>query len=118
MNSFISLGANREGLLTLNRCHLYLQAYFISDLIDGSGEYSLDDAWNGQPQSVPFKEDSWPKQGNPPKKDWIIWQSFSKQCFLSRGRRLKTPLGPWRQLDEKWPWYFSPYVQEILPRLA
>ncbi len=38
MNSFISLGANREGLLALNRCHLYLQAYFISDLVDGSGE--------------------------------------------------------------------------------
>lgn len=68
MNLFVEFGANRDNFLALNRCQLYFQAYFISDLVDGSVTYLLDDAWHGHLQEVPYKTDSWPKQGKPPKK--------------------------------------------------
>jgi hypothetical protein len=32
---------------------------------------------------------------------------YIKKCFLSRGMRLKNPLGKWLRSDDKWPWYYS-----------
>lgn len=113
MQIFVESGANKEELLALNRCRLYLQAYFLSDLVDGSGSYLLDDAWHGHLQEVPHKTDSWPKQGKPPMKDWLIWQFFLKRCFLGRGRKFKNTLGSWTQMDENWPWYYSPLENNL-----
>lgn len=60
MHHFVAKGANIDQLPVLNRCCLHLQVYFISDLVDDSGIYLLDDAWNGKPQLTPVKQKSWP----------------------------------------------------------
>jgi hypothetical protein len=39
-----------EKLLAINKCRLYLRAWFLSNITDGSGVYLLQEAWNGDTQ--------------------------------------------------------------------
>jgi hypothetical protein len=47
MLQFIQLPTTSEELVALNQCHLYLQAYFVSDLATASGETLSYHAWEG-----------------------------------------------------------------------
>jgi hypothetical protein len=95
-------------LLSINRCRLYLQAFFISDIADGSGTYIMEDAWHGRKIDTVFKNKLWPQQGNPKRSDWSIWREKLKLQLLVRGLRLKSNLGDWFGFNSNWPWYFSP----------
>jgi hypothetical protein len=106
MCEFLDSGASKDDLLSLNRCRLYLKAYFLSDITNGYGTMVTDDAWMGRYQEIHWHT-SWPKQAPPTRHDWIIWRTCIKRCFLSRGMRLKHPLGKWIRSDDKWPWYYS-----------
>jgi hypothetical protein len=108
-----SLSPTIEELSALNRCRIYLQAYFLSDICTGDGLTLLEDAWKGKRFKVPFKTNAWPNQQKPSPKDWTLWQTFIKRAFLGRGYRLKSPLGSWLQVDKDWEWYYSPKQERL-----
>jgi hypothetical protein len=94
MAILMDLGLMREQLAGLNRCRLFLKAFWLSDIVDGTGNFLRDEAWIGQPINL-HRESSWPRQGKPGPKDWVWWRSFLSKGILSRGRRLKYSLGLW-----------------------
>ncbi len=87
---------------------MFLQAFFVSDRVDGSGLHITDDAWQGRRQGTLFKNESWPKQGNPTRADGLVWRKNIRTYIMGRGLRLKTTLGPWKNFDPNWTWYYTP----------
>jgi hypothetical protein len=90
----------------INKCQLYLRAFLLSDITDGSGKYILQEAWQGNPLNL-HRVESWPDQGKPSPTMWQTWRSHLAKKFLSRGRRLRHSLGHWKHFDTTWPWYIS-----------
>jgi hypothetical protein len=89
MEALSALGPNTSELMSLNRCRLYLQVLFLSEISTGDGTAISGDAWAGKHFSIPHKHVSWPRQQRPSSKDWMIWQTFLKKTFLYRGLRLR-----------------------------
>jgi hypothetical protein len=52
MTFFIDLQIPSEDLYCINLCRLYLKAFFLSDIVDGTGKQILDEAWMGNPINV------------------------------------------------------------------
>ncbi len=48
MKVFADLNLSMEELLQLNYCHLFLRAFHLSDIVDGSGMCITDDTWQGR----------------------------------------------------------------------
>jgi hypothetical protein len=88
MAEFKNSNASLDELISLNRCRLFLRAFHLSDIVDGSGCYILDDAWLGQPKHNAHCINTWPNQGPPTRTDWVLWQCMVKRCFLGRGMKL------------------------------
>jgi hypothetical protein len=107
MKAFADLNLSMEELLQLNYCHLFLRAFHLCDIVDGSGLCITDDTWQGSANDM-VRTTSWPIHGNPTRNDWNLLEKTIKKCFLSRGLCLKFPLGLWSTFDEKWPWYYAP----------
>jgi hypothetical protein len=116
MPALHALGPNTHELMTLNRCRLYLQALFLSEICTGVGLSISGDLWMGNHLDISCKQSSWPWQQRPSSQDWTIWQTFIKKAFLFRGLHLQVPLGNWLYCDDGWEWYFSP-SQECLFKL-
>jgi hypothetical protein len=100
-------------LQSLNRCRLFLHAFYVSDIADGFGTHISDDSWNGKRSSSDFKTETWPAQGSPKRSDWEMWRKYIKKYKTHRGLRLKNPLGAWIQHDSEWPWYYSPEDERL-----
>jgi hypothetical protein len=107
MEIFLYHNIHTSELRSINKCRLFLQAFFLSDIADGSGMYVTDDSWQGMCQGTVFKTESWPQQGNPTRADWDIWRKNIRKYILGRGMRLQQRLGSWNRFNNKWPWYYS-----------
>ena len=107
IEAFLSLDIGEHDLKICNSCRLYLKVCFLSELTTGDGMFITEDAWAGQCLHHPFKDQAWPQYKRPPASHWRIWQHWVSKAFLSRGRRLRHPLGTWLTWDEHWPWYTS-----------
>jgi hypothetical protein len=66
MLDFLQHGVTEEELLKLNQCRLFLKAYYVPDLADGSGLTLLEEAWNGCSAHIQHRQHTWPNQENPP----------------------------------------------------
>jgi hypothetical protein len=108
MPRFFDFSPTDDELLSLNRCRLFSQVLFLSEICTGDGLAISEDAWRGTRFEVPSKTLSWPRQQRPSSKDWRIWQGFLKKSFLFRGLRLHSPLGAWLRAGEGWEWFYSP----------
>jgi hypothetical protein len=107
IEAFLSLDIGEHDLKICNSCRLYLKVCFLSELTTGDGMFITEDAWAGQYLHNPLKDQAWPQYKRPPASHWRIWQHWVSKAFLSRGRRLRHPLGTWLTWDEHWPWYIS-----------
>jgi hypothetical protein len=94
MKLFIPEHPSREQLAILNRCRLFLRAFWISDIVDGAGIFLSDEAWLGHHMHN-HREQSWPRQGKPTPADWLLWRHFLTRSVLRRGRRTIYSLGQW-----------------------
>jgi hypothetical protein len=112
MKVFVDEGLSKEELNQLNKCRLFLRAFQLSDIADGSGLCITDDAWQGRANDM-FHKLTWRLQGNPTRNAWDIWRRMLKKCFLGRGLRLKNPLGMWNSFDTTWPWYYAPSTNNL-----
>jgi hypothetical protein len=97
----------------VNHCRLYLQAFLLSDITKGNGLRITDEAWNGKRNTQVTRDESWPRQGRPLRKDWEFWQAQLRKYVLSRGTRLRQPLGACFLEVHTWRCFFDP-VQEDL----
>jgi hypothetical protein len=79
---------------------------FSSDLANGAGTEISGAAWNGARDEL-YRAESWPIFSRLSRPLWQIWQRCLKRAFISRGRRLKVPLGDWVVHDQDWPWYIT-----------
>jgi hypothetical protein len=113
MIAILKCNPSLSQLLAVNKCCIYLRAYFISDIMDGNGSHLSDDAWMGR---IPTNSRSctWPTHGPPTRGDWETWRLCIKKSILARGMRLLQPLGPWTYIEEGWEWYFSPDTNQLL----
>lgn len=108
MLAFSKFDPSPAELEALNQCHLYLQAYYISDLATASGRNLSYHAWEGKPRDCGHTSRcTWPYQGPLSRAAWDTWRKFIKTTIVSRGLHLKDDLGPWVRHDfDIWPWYF------------
>jgi hypothetical protein len=104
MSILVSLEPTKDQLARLNRCRLFLKAFWLSDIVDGSGVFLRDEAWTGQPLNM-HRESSWPRQGKPGPTDWALWREFLSKGILGRGGRLKYSMGLWHAESDN-PWYY------------
>jgi hypothetical protein len=72
-------GAMVEELLTLNQCQLFLNAYYVSNLAEGSGLILLEEAWTGRKSTKQIHQNTWPIQGNPTRSACESWRAFVKK---------------------------------------
>jgi hypothetical protein len=101
MEAFISLDIDETDLGICNTCRLYLKVCFLSEITTGDGTYITEDAWTGRYLEQPFKDKSWPKYRRPSAASWHTWQKWVSKTFLTRGRCLRHPLGPWLLWDNQ-----------------
>jgi hypothetical protein len=107
MEALISLDIEETELKICNHCRLYLKVCYLSKITTGDGMYITEEAWAGKSLISPFKDQAWPQYKRPSASNWSIWQKWISKAFLSRGRRLRFPLGTWLIWDDYWPWYAS-----------
>jgi hypothetical protein len=62
MPTFFDFSPTDDELLSLNRCRLFLQVLFLSEICTGDGLAISEDAWRGTRFEVPSKTLSWPRQ--------------------------------------------------------
>ena len=61
---------------------------------------------------------SWPNQGAPTRSDWELWRKYLKLAIFSRGRRLKSPLGPWMNDTDSGTWFIEPRSEHLHRKLG
>jgi len=99
-------------LLSLNRCHMHLHAFWVSDLCTGTGDALLS---SFEAPCAPCQSPwLWPKTIVPSASDWHKWHlALTQSLHLSRDKRLAITLGPWLQ----WPTHPGWYYKTISDRL-
>lgn len=74
-----------DALSHINLCWLYLKAFFILDIVNGSRTFLLDKAWTGLPMII-MRQEFWPSQAKPPPRMWETWRNYrSWMFFFSEG---------------------------------
>jgi len=106
MRLFIRAGYQTTDLNTLNRCRMYLQVIFLSEICEATGNKMEQYLWK-QPQ-VTKSAFCWPKIPKPTPTEWRLWQQ-ALQWATSMGQNLMLPLllGKWHHQKEHSPgWYY------------
>jgi len=106
MDIFLAEDCKGEELLRLNRCRVYLNLLFLSDMATANGRgierVLLGPGGHGWIGSSYV----WPRE-EPTKKDWSLWIEFWTN-YTRRGLILPTPLGKWTGTTHRsWKWYYD-----------
>jgi len=114
MQAFTSNSIQGYKLAAVNRCRLYLQATFLSDICTGDGLHIDLAAYNGRINVCLTNNYDWPNQGKPGKMDWHEWQRAIDSTFdvsvnsldLSQSHQLKE----WADdiPPASWQWWYCP----------
>jgi hypothetical protein len=99
-----------QELVCLNRCRLFLKAVTLADISGADRKAITHDAWHGRRDSTRPDYYSWPNQGDPASKDWLLWRRALSLTFCDgQVQRLSIPLGSWTDLQrQQWTWFFAP----------
>ncbi len=112
-------------LRVFNRCRIYMQVTFLSELSTADGLRIDRQHWIGQRQRN--SSILWPYQPAPGPKSFRIWRRLLATAFLLGHRkrvcprtvdlRLQQPLGPWLHtsygLRSSWSSFFSPSTRQL-----
>jgi len=97
-------------LSRINQCRVYLQAWSLSDIVDGNGEYITSKAYNGYRDESRVSKLHWKEHKRPHYVCWYEWRKYLSKTFSQNenDRKLIQALGPWIQKShQKWEWYFQ-----------
>jgi len=108
MRLFLQQGfQDKDTLLSLNCCRMYLHAFWVLDLCNGTGNSLVSGSEEDHPPlQTPWQ---WPKAIAPSQSDWHTWRiALTASLHLSQDKRLANPLGPWLQAPTYPGWYYEP----------
>jgi hypothetical protein len=112
MAFFVSLNFKPKQLIALNRCRLYLQVIFLSDIVSADGTTIIPHVLSGQKLTDRISMLKWPVQQLPPKIDWDLWSSALQN--LQTHNKLKTKLSSWlSNPHQSWFWYMDPIIPTL-----
>ena len=103
MSLFIESGYGASDLAQLNRCRLYHQVFFLSDITSANGK--VIDALYRTKQGNPSRKSTWkwPTQGMPDRAAWVLWGRAISH-FEHNGK-LRLALGEWKTAShQEWAW--------------
>ena len=105
MEIFNGWSIKKKEMQTLNRCRIYMQVIFVSDIVDFEGKVIMEEALDVR-QTRPSCL-AWSRQVRPPLGDRKIWLKYiSRLCTIAT--RLTTQLGQWCELPHQiWPYMVS-----------
>mmetsp|Transcript_18882 Transcript_18882/g.26793 ORF Transcript_18882/g.26793 Transcript_18882/m.26793 type:complete len:116 (+) Transcript_18882:4067-4414(+) len=93
MSIFIESGYGPYELAQLNRCRLYHQVFFISDVASANGK-QIEDIYRTKERNLSRRSSwQWPQQGEPDRPGWLLWDRAL--TYLERHGKLRVPLGEW-----------------------
>jgi hypothetical protein len=90
MDYFVHLNYKPKELKSLNRCRIYLQVIFLSDIASVDSTEIAPKTLCGEMLSDRKSRLPWPTQHHPPKEDWLLWSLALKH--LQSHNKLKTKL--------------------------
>jgi len=107
MDQFISLGYSPAQLGALNRCRLYMQAIFLSDLVAADGMTIIPECKAGIRLVDRISHLTWPIQARPPNSAWTSWRNALSH--FENKQRLLIPLRQWiSETHQRWCWFSTP----------
>jgi len=96
-----------DTLISLNRCQMYLHAFWVSDLCTGSGDSTP--YRSGEDHILCNSPWQWPKMIKPSPSNWRNRQlALTASLHLSQDKCLVHPLCPWLITPTHPRWYFEP----------
>jgi len=103
MTIFIESGYGSYELAQLNRCRLYLQVFFISDIASANGRV-IDAGYRTKVgNATRLSTWIWPQQGEPDRSAWLLWGRAL--AHLEHQGKLRVPLGAWIASGHQvWEW--------------
>jgi len=115
MDQFIQLGFEPLQLGILNRCRLYLQVLYLSDLVSADGTIIIPAVKNGHRIIDRVSNLNWPIQDRPPPSAWTLWRQALAH-FENRSKLL-IPLRYWcAETHQRWRWFSEPTTRKIFYR--
>jgi len=121
MASFTDSGYSGYQLRTLNRCRMYLEAFTLSDIVDGDGKKISENYLNGIKDTARQSTLGWrEKTSRPSINDWYAWKQAIRTTFCrsDHGNTLTTPLGSWTTTEyHDWEWYYDPLTKKLFQKL-
>ena len=108
-------------MCAINRCRLYLQVLFTSDMVNGKGDRVTNKAINGIRDTYRQSQWVWPFQPRPSRREWIVWRK-AVTVVVSEGestsQNLRMPLGAWvSDTHQQFSWFLSPSINKVFRRL-
>lgn len=119
MDAFMAINPPPHDLQSLQTCRLYLQATTLADITTACGNRIASATFQGTDQPL-LHQRAWIPTQKPTQNDWVIWQSYLRQCFLyphTTHTRLRRPLGPWEEsTDKQWLWWIDEATDTLYER--
>ncbi len=113
MDFFVQQNTHCSDLRVINRCRIYLQVLFLSDICSADGKSILSECCRGQRPLDRHSSLNWPIQPRPPNSAWKTWQTAL--ATLHTNGTLHTPLGAWASpTHQEWFSYLCPHSRNIL----
>jgi hypothetical protein len=109
-----------HNLQAFNRCRKFLKVFWVSEIVTGDGRFINWYATKGEANPFPFNTWKWPREIQPTRADWNIWQwGLNKLGQHTReGKiRLHQPLGTWLETSSC-VWFYDPTCQRIYNRIT
>ena len=106
MSIFIAGGYGGSELAQLNRCRLFHQVFFISDIATANGR-QIDNKYRRAVQNNERRSKwKWPYQGIPDRTAWRLWDQAL--TYLEQFGKLRVQLGGWLiDPHQEWEWRFD-----------
>ena len=106
MRLFIQMEYRNTELNTLNRCQLYTQVVFLSDICNAAGTKLEQQLWNQL--TVADSPYRWPIVPKPTPMEWRLWQQvLQKAMSVGRNLAIPLPLDKWHSRPQNAPgWYY------------
>lgn len=112
MDHFMKLGYSASQLATLNRCRIYLQIIFLSDIVSADGRMIIPDCKTGRRVTDRISNLNWPMQDTPSQSAWQLWKQAL--AHFEYGNRLVVPLQQWQSDTHlQWRWFISPTTKDL-----
>jgi hypothetical protein len=94
MEVFTKKNFTAKEMKDINRCRMYLQVLYLSDVIDIAGHHKEPCVIKGKRDGMRSSKWEWPIQQQPPTAAWKVWNMEIKEAFTEE-EDITHQLGEW-----------------------